>query len=347
MRLAPPARLVDAGILVTVGLAVATGVVSFGAGRPAEAWVFVGHGVAGFTLVLLITLKLHRVYPRLTRSDGWSHRVWVSILTLLMATAALVTGVAWTLGAEFGVWLWTGLSVHVLFGLLVVPILGYHLSHRFRLPTRVDFDERRTVLQLGLLVLGGTIAWRGRQLLSSALGATDRFTGSRLAGPTAGNTFPVTSWVADDPVPIDRDDWSLSVDGIVAAPRTFTYDAVESDDEMTATLDCTSGWYTDQRWRGVRVDRLLHAVDPGTDAKWVRFESATGYRWSLPIEEARRALLATHVGDERLTHGHGAPVRLVAPGRRGFQWVKWVVRLEIRETPDYGQWIAIFTSGFS
>jgi DMSO/TMAO reductase YedYZ molybdopterin-dependent catalytic subunit len=27
---------------------------------------------------------------------------------------------------------------------------------------------------------------------------------------------------------------------------------------------------------------------------------------------------------------------LVAPGRRGFQWVKWVVRLELREDDDLG-----------
>ena len=40
-------------------------------------------------------------------------------------------------------------------------------------------------------------------------------------------------------------------------------------------------------------------------------------------------LLATHVGDEPLSPGHGAPVRLVAPGRRGFQWVKWIDRIEV------------------
>ena len=46
--------------------------------------------------------------------------------------------------------------------------------------------------------------------------------------------------------------------------------------------------------------------------------------------------VATHVGDEPLTHGHGAPARIVAPGRRGFQWVKWIVRIELIENQDYG-----------
>jgi DMSO/TMAO reductase YedYZ molybdopterin-dependent catalytic subunit len=83
------------------------------------------------------------------------------------------------------------------------------------------------------------------------------------------------------------------------------------------------------------------------DAGWVRFRSVTGYRWSLPVAEARGALLATHVGEEPLSHEHGAPVRLVAPGRRGFQWVKWVVSVEILSAPDPGQLAAIHTSSFT
>ena len=63
--------------------------------------------------------------------------------------------------------------------------------------------------------------------------------------------------------------------------------------------------------------------------------------------EARDALLATHVGDEPLNHDHGAPVRLVAPGRRGFQWVKWIVAVELLTAPDFGQAIAIHTSSFT
>ncbi len=58
-------------------------------------------------------------------------------------------------------------------------------------------------------------------------------------------------------------------------------------------------------------------------------------------------LLATRVGGEPLSHGHGAPVRLVAPGRRGFQWVKWVTRLELRSDSDPGAFPATILSSFS
>jgi DMSO/TMAO reductase YedYZ molybdopterin-dependent catalytic subunit len=115
-------------------------------------------------------------------------------------------------------------------------------------------------------------------------------------------------------------------------------------DAETATLDCTSGWYSRQEFEGVRVARLLDEAAASEDANYVSFRSVTGYRWSLPVEEAREALLATRVGGEELSHGHGFPARLVAPGRRGFQWVKWVETVEVRTDPDPGQWAAIFVS---
>ena len=97
----------------------------------------------------------------------------------------------------------------------------------------------------------------------------------------------------------------------------------------------------------VRIDRLLGLAQPHADARYVSFISVTSYRWSLPIDEARWALVATHVGDEALSHDHGAPLRLVAPGRRGFEWVKWITRIELRTEPDLGQVVAIHASGFT
>ena len=106
------------------------------------------------------------------------------------------------------------------------------------------------------------------------------------------------------------------------------------DDTLTATLDCTGGFYSTQRWRGTSLARVLDRA--GARAGHVRVISHTGYRWSFDVSDARRFLLATHVGDEPLSHGHGAPVRLVAPGRRGFEWVKWVVSVEVHDGPDLG-----------
>ena len=123
-------------------------------------------------------------------------------------------------------------------------------------------------------------------------------------------------------------------------------DAPVGASDERALLDCTSGWYSEHDWRGVRVGDLLDEAGTTDRGRWVRFESVTGYRWSLPIAEARDARRATHVDADRLSHGHGAPLRLVAPGRRGFQWVKWVTRVDVTRRRDLGEWVAIFVSGF-
>ena len=98
---------------------------------------------------------------------------------------------------------------------------------------------------------------------------------------------------------------------------------------VTATIDCTDGVYATREWRGARVGQVLDAAGVAPRATLVWFVSRTGYRWPLPLEEARRALLATHVGGEPLAHEHGFPLRLVAPERRGFQWIKWLDAIEV------------------
>jgi DMSO/TMAO reductase YedYZ molybdopterin-dependent catalytic subunit len=75
--------------------------------------------------------------------------------------------------------------------------------------------------------------------------------------------------------------------------------------------------------------------------------SRTGYRWSFGLGDADALLLATHVGGEPLAHGHGAPCRLVAPGRRGFEWVKWVERIEVHDDLDPGAVASTLWSSFT
>lgn len=350
MRNLPRPRLVDAGVLVGTLAAAATGVATLLSGRPGDWMVAASHGIAGFVLVVLLGWKLQRVAPRLSDFPRWSRSVTVSGLTLALAIATLATGFLWVHGGRFGIGPWTGLTVHAFLGVLLLPLLAWHLRSRFRLPARADFEGRRTALQAAALVGGGVIAWRLQQAVVEAvggLGAARRFTGSRPVDGRRGNDFPVTSWVADDPAPIDRDDWRLSVTGTVGTPFELTAVDIGATDTERAVLDCTSGWYVERGWSGISVGVLLDRAGVQPEARFVRFRSVTGYRWSLPIDEARDALLATRVDGAPLSHGHGAPARLVAPERRGFQWVKWVEAVEVLEEPDYGQWISIFTSGFS
>ena len=66
-------------------------------------------------------------------------------------------------------------------------------------------------------------------------------------------------------------------------------------------------------------------------------KSVTGFNRRFSIDDAGKLLLATHISGEPLSTGHGFPLRLVAPGHRGYCWVKWVSRIEVSSKPSWWQ----------
>ena len=209
-----------------------------------------------------------------------------------------------------------------------------------------DVRSRRQFLSAAAVGAGAFAAWQVQRPLERALGlrgAERRFTGSY----DAGDDFPATSWVADRPRALDTTAYRLAVTGRVSTPFSLRLDELDAGDELVATLDCTGGFWTNQRWYGSSLGRVLDGAGVREGARHVRVISHTGYRWSFSLDDARGLLLATGVGGRPLSHGHGAPCRLVAPGRRGFQWVKWVVRVEVHEDPDPGAVASTVWSSFT
>jgi DMSO/TMAO reductase YedYZ molybdopterin-dependent catalytic subunit len=261
--------------------------------------------------------------------------------------AALLSGVVWSTErvAVFG---FTLLAWHTVLGGALAAIVLVHLLLRAKRPRRRDVTDRRQALVLGATTAAAVGAYLGQDPVTRALGLggwSRRFTGSYERASFTGNAFPVTSWVADDPDLLDPAAWRLRVDGLVARPLSLTHARLDrTGDELIALLDCTGGFHSTQRWWGTRLDRVLAAARPTPDASHVRVSSVTGYRWWFELADARELLLATRVGGEPLSHGHGAPLRLVAPDRRGFQWVKWIVAVELLDGPDLGAPAATLTS---
>jgi DMSO/TMAO reductase YedYZ molybdopterin-dependent catalytic subunit len=332
------ARVTDWGLALLVAALVASGALSLFAGAPAASWVFAAHDALGVGIMLLLAVKLRRVRARVLRPERWDSRTIFGVVGAVLAVAALVSGLLWADGVTPAVAGYSLLSVHDALGVALVLGVAAHMVARAKPLRGRDLAHRRQFLAVGAMTAVSVGAWRTQrplQMLLGLPGAKRRFTGSYESGSFGGNAFPATSWVADNPRPIDTAAYRLRIEGLVAHRLTLALADLPLVDELVATLDCTGGFYSTQRWRGVRLSQILEAAQTKRPAGHVSVASVTGYRWSFALDDARELLLATYVGDEPLIHEHGAPVRLVVPWARGFQWVKWVERIEVLEHPDY------------
>jgi Oxidoreductase molybdopterin binding domain len=308
-------RLTNAALLCLLTMAFASGWVAFElSGQPARA-ILVVHAAAGVGIVLLVPWKSLIARRGLRRPRPLR---WASLVLAAGVLVSLVFGFLHSFGRPEVGYL-TALTFHIGAALCVMPFVLWHVLAR-PVKLRTADLSRRNFLK-GAALLG-----------ASALGVT-ALPGARR-GPTG--SFRVdyaipTQWMFDATPDVDINHWRLSVAG-----RTWTYGELRAfDDRVTAVLDCTGGWYSEQVWEGVWLHRLVTPGAPGTFSFNVR--SVTGYSRRFAIEDAPRMLLATRLDGSALDSGHGFPVRLVVPGQRGFTWVKWLASVDAEQLPSWWQ----------
>jgi DMSO/TMAO reductase YedYZ molybdopterin-dependent catalytic subunit len=210
----------------------------------------------------------------------------------------------------------------------------WHVATRPARPRLADVD-RRAVVRTGALVLAGGAMWRAIDGLYRMGGIPPRrFTGSHARGSDDPDRMPVTQWLFDTVPHLDPAVWELTVADRLGTRRLQLADLRGlPQTDRRVVLDCTGGWYAAQTWSGVPLAVLLDHVG----ARRVVVTSHTGYARAFPIGVADDLLLALDVAGLPLSAGHGAPARLVAPGRRGFWWVKWVRHIAVDDVPAWIQ----------
>ncbi|MGH8905118.1 MAG: molybdopterin-dependent oxidoreductase [Egibacteraceae bacterium] len=326
------ARRTNLGLLVLLTLGLVTGTVAFGVGVPGGRAVTIAHGIVGVGLVVLSPWKAAIVRRGLRRARPGR---WASVALAALVVVTVLTGVAHAAGLRA---LPGGLSMmqaHVGGALATIPLGVWHVVARPVPVRRTDLSRRsalragRVLTMAGLLWAAGEAAFR----LGLLPGGRRRFTGSHERGTDNPTRMPVTLWL-DDSVPrIDPASWRLTVTD-ARGTRLLGLGDLQADHQTRATIDCTGGWFATQSWEGVPVRRLI--VDPG-DARSLVVVSHTGYARRLPLRDLDTLLLATHIAGAPLSAGHGFPARLVAPGRRGFWWVKWVTDIRADPLPWWAQ----------
>jgi DMSO/TMAO reductase YedYZ molybdopterin-dependent catalytic subunit len=326
---APSGRLTNLQLFMALLITFATGVGAVATGSERGRWVVVAHGVAAAVVVLLIPWK-----TRVARAGVPLHPYgrWPSLLLAVLTLVALLLGLGYGTGLVRSIAGTEGLWWHVAVALALVPVLLWHLVARRVRPRRTD-ASRRVLLRTGLLTAVGGGLYAAVNVLPLP-GAARRFTGSYELASFNPPAMPNTIWLNDTAPTIRANDWRLTVVDTHGRYDLTLPDLRHDVQTWRSTLDCTSGWYAHQDWTGVPVSRLIRDVG---DARSLRVHSTSGYWVRLPIADLDSLLLATDVGGKPLSTGHGFPLRLVAPGRRGYWWVKWVDRIELQTTPWWWQ----------
>ena len=327
-------RRTNLALLALLAAAFLTGLVAYGIGTGWDRWPVVLHGALGLAILLLAPWKSVIARRGLRRRRPGS---WASLALSLLVAAAVIFGILHSTGLAVSLGPVTAMQLHVGAAIAAIPPAVWHVLARRVRPRRTDLS-RRNLLRAGAVLGGAGVAYvavEGVIRVASLPGADRRFTGSFERGSFAPEAMPVTQWF-NDPVPaVDAAGWRLTVaaDGV---ERSLGYEEIGGfHDRVRATLDCTGGWYAEQDWEGVWLSRIV--PDPG-EHRSVVVRSVTGYPRRFPVRDLTRLLLATRVGGEPLSAGHGFPARIVAPGRRGFWWVKWVDRIELADAPWWWQW---------
>ena len=327
------ARRTNLGLLLLLVAAFVTGTLGLMTATALSRLTLIAHGVAAFALLALARPKL-AVVRRGLRRHVWTR--WGSLLFAVLLAASMTFGLLHSSGAVRELRGYTTLAWHIALALALIPVALWHALARRTRPRTTDLG-RRSLLRAGLVVGGGAVVYTASEMtlrVAALPGAGRRFTGSYDSGSRDPQGMPVTQWLLDDVPRIDPATHVLTVRAGGAERSWSMTELARFDDAVRCVLDCTGGWFAEQEWRGAWLHRLLAGSG---DARSLEVRSLTGYSRRFAVDEASRLLLATTAGGRPLDAGHGAPLRLVAPDRRGFWWVKWVSAVELSALPSWWQ----------
>jgi methionine sulfoxide reductase catalytic subunit len=152
--------------------------------------------------------------------------------------------------------------------------------------------------------------------------------------------------------------WTVSVEGEVARPRTYSMDDIlklAPLEERIYRHRCVEGWSIVVPWIGYSLSHIIEAAQPTSKALFVAFQSyydpkqmpwgrSAGiqlpYMEGLGLDEAMHPLAILCVGmyGATLPPQEGAPVRLVVPWKYGFKSIKSIVKIRLVDKQPPTTW---------
>jgi len=132
------------------------------------------------------------------------------------------------------------------------------------------------------------------------------------------------------------DTWRLKVEGLVERPFQLTYSQILTLPavERNVLLICPGFFANHGHWKGISMTTLLEKAKVKNEATLVTFRGPEGNyekteRFYLKDVLSNTVFLAYEVNGKPLPKKHGFPLRVVAEGKYGFNWVKYVHKVTI------------------
>ena len=251
-----------------------------------------------------------------------------------------------------------GVSYLTFLAMPLPPVPHRRTSHNDTTRSAFLSDSVRLLTATGLLVVllqlepwyrALTVYRRGGRLFA-AQPPSPRLPGFDLVGLTPEVTPPGQFYYMSknlvDP-DLSSDGWSLRIDGLVAHPRSLSFDdllALPARSQYV-TQECVSNpvggpLMSCALFTGVTLRRLLAMVEPLPAAATLVMRAPDGHTDSIPLTLARHpdVLLAFGMDGKYLDRAHGYPARMLIPGSYGFKSIKWLDHLELAAHDIKGTW---------
>ena len=214
-------------------------------------------------------------------------------------------------------------------------------------------QKRREFLKTSMGIVGGFLLWTG-PLFDVVRKAFARTAKIILPKGTAKETLidknPALLDTSNlDPVPlesfgtmglsdheVDLNHWRLEVTGCVKKPLRLTFEEMKAlpSLERNVLLICPGFFANHGTWKGISMTELLRKAEADHAATQVTVRGPEGKYTMVKdfkIEDiySNRVFLAYEVNGQALPRKHGFPLRLVAEGYYGYDWVKYVHNITV------------------
>jgi sulfoxide reductase catalytic subunit YedY len=132
---------------------------------------------------------------------------------------------------------------------------------------------------------------------------------------------------------VTLDGWRLEISGQVKTPVRLTYAELTAlpSVERSVLLICPGVFVNHGRWKGVSMRALLRRVEPDRTAGHLLVQGRKGKTAKYPLADIHSdtVFLAYQVNGKELPQKHGFPLRVVAEGYYGYDWVKYVEKITV------------------